>query len=74
MDVEFLSTVETYELERIFDIFYFKKSFTKLLENTFFSFLYKNQNMACLVGEKWAKNYCSTFRFYLTNIILPWNN
>jgi uncharacterized membrane protein len=25
----------------------------------------------CLVGGKWVKNYCSIFRFYLTNIIQP---
>jgi hypothetical protein len=25
----------------------------------------------CLDGEKWVKSYCSTFRFYLTNIIQP---
>jgi hypothetical protein len=28
----------------------------------------------CLVGEKWVKSYCSTFHFYLTNIIQPWSN
>jgi hypothetical protein len=25
----------------------------------------------CLVGEKWVKSYCSTFHFYLINIIKP---
>jgi hypothetical protein len=32
-------------------------------------FLPKWQLGVCLVGEKWVKSYCSTFRFYLTNII-----
>jgi hypothetical protein len=64
-NTEFLSTVEPYKFERIFDDFLFlRSSFTKMLEDTFFIFAKKNLKQGVILH--WGETG-SSFTPFLTH-------
>ena len=59
-DIEFLSTEETYELERQFTKFLLlRSSFTKLLETSFLSFCQKKSKLGVHLGNSWSSKLAS---------------